>query len=296
MRRLAFILNPRSGKQSIRRSKSEILSTLLAGYPGRYDVFETHYAGHAAKLSAEAAAAGYDVVVAYGGDGTINEVARGLVGTASALGIIPAGSGNGMAHGLGIPSRPRRALEVITSAPIRRIDVGRVNGDCFFNVFGLGFDAALAERFHREAGGVRGALPYFTLGIKTFLRYKPPLIAYEIDGELIEVAPLTLAIANGPEYGTGARIAPEADFSDGWLDLVLLPKMPALRAALALPRLFSGSVARVRGREHRRAKHLSISLPPNTPVHFDGEARTCSGKLDIWVEPGALGVAAPPRR
>ncbi len=293
MRRLAFILNPRSGKQSIRRSKSEILRELLAEYPERHDVFETNYAGHAAKLSAEAAASGYDVVVAYGGDGTINEVARGLVGSASALGIIPAGSGNGMAHGLGIPSRPRRALEVITNAPIRRIDVGRVNGDCFVNVFGLGFDAALAERFHREAGRVRGALPYFTLGIKTFVRYQPPLITYEIDGELTEVAPLTLAVANGPEYGSGARIAPEADFSDGWLDVVLLQRMPALRAARVLPRLFTGSIARVRERTHRRAKRLSIHLPPDTPVHFDGEARTCSGTLDIWVEPGALGVVAP---
>lgn len=292
-RKLAFILNPRSGKQSLRRSKSEILKHLLSGYRGVFRIFETQFAGHGSDLAARAAAEGFDVVVAYGGDGTINEVATGLVGTRSALGIIPAGSGNGMAGGLGIPKRPQLAVEIITDAPFRAIDVGRVDGQCFFNVFGLGFDAFLADRFHREAGSVRGKLPYFTLGARSYASYLPPRLKITTQGERWEAEPLTLAIANGPEYGSGARIAPHADFGDGWLDLVTIDPMPTRRALLALPRLFTGGIGRIPEYHCRRIREVTVQVDEIVPVHFDGEPKPGRKSLHVWVEPGALKVVAP---
>ena len=290
MRRLAFILNPRSGRQAGGLSKSDILRRLLAGDPTEYRIFETERAGHATELAAQAAASGYDVVVAYGGDGTLNEVASGLLGTRSALGIIPAGSGNGMARGLGIPRDPRKALDLIQHGRVRRLDVGEAGGSYFFNVFGLGFDACLAARFHREAGGVRGPLPYFTLGVSSFFAYRPPSVQITVEGEKLLIAPLVLTIANGPQYGVGARIAPEADFADGRLDLVWLERLSALRALRALPRLFNGTIDRVRGRWHRRFTELTLQLPSATEVQYDGEVRVGSERMDVRILPGALDV------
>ncbi|MEW6365664.1 MAG: diacylglycerol kinase family protein [Acidobacteriota bacterium] len=293
-RKLAFVLNPRSGRQRFRRSKQETLRVLLAGYPGSYRIFETEYVGHATQLAAAAAADGFDVVVAYGGDGTVNEVASGLVGTRSALGIIPAGSGNGLARGLGVPLKPRSAVEVLKEGEVREIDVGDVDGAYFFNVFGLGFDACLADRFHRHAGLVRGPLPYFTLGVQAFFQYRAPKVEVDIDGEKLLLAPFALTVANGPQYGVGARIAPGASLSDGYLDLVYIDMLPALRALATLPRLFRGTIGRIKEFHHRRVGRMTLRVPPSTAVQFDGEVRpVATTELHVSVLPAALRVIAP---
>jgi len=290
---LTVILNPRSGRTKGRRRKAEIVRKLLARRGVEHTVLETEYAGHATKLASEAAAAGCPVVVAYGGDGTLNEVASGLVGTDTALGVIPAGSGNGMARGLRIPCRLRRAVDIILRGHTLATDVGTVNGEYFFNVFGLGYEAYLSDLFRQEAGNVRGQLPYFVLGARAYFSYRAQKITVEVEGESVEIQPFTLTIANGSQYGTGARIAPEADFADGYLDMVQLDVMPLREAVAAFPRLFTGSFGRIRGRHHRRVREAVIRASSPPTVQFDGEARRGAEVMRVSLLPKALRIIVP---
>ena len=151
----------------------------------------------------------------------------------------------------------------------------------------------MAGLFHQKAGDVRGQLPYFTLGIRAYISYQPVPVSVVIDGESIEISPLTLAVANGPQYGSGARIAPEADFSDGMLDLISIDMLPVTHALLAFPRLFTGSIAKVAERRRWKVKELKLGVPAGTLVHFDGEVRPGAEEMQIAVHPKALRVIAP---
>lgn len=293
--RIALIVNPRSGSRRLRKKKRDFISGVVTGFAGECRVMETDGPGHATELARGAAHGGAEAVLAFGGDGTVNEVACGLVGGSCSLGIIPAGSGNGFARGLGIPLNPRRAFEMAMAARPVAIDVGSVDGEYFFNVFGLGFDAHLAARFHTRAGHVRGQLRYFTLGIGAFIDYRAPLVIVREGENAFEIRPFVLTVANGPQYGVGATVAPEARFADGLLDLVCIERLSVWRAAYELPRLFTGGAAAIAGRTHRQFREIELTVPPGTLVQFDGEVRSAiRPTLRVSVIPAALRVLAPP--
>jgi YegS/Rv2252/BmrU family lipid kinase len=224
-----------------------------------------------------------------GGDGTVNEVGQGIVGTTSALAVIPAGSGNGFARTQGIPLDHRAALRLLLAPEIIAMDAGTINSRYFFNMTGIGLDAAISKSFEQYSR--RGLLTYFLAGTKTFFTYKPSLVSMRYDGGQLTCSPLFVSIANGPQYGSGAVIAPRARVDDGMLDVCILEKLPAWRAAANVYRLFNGTIARIKGYRSFQTSAISLERPEPGLIHVDGEPCMEQARLQIEVVPKALRVA-----
>jgi YegS/Rv2252/BmrU family lipid kinase len=285
------ILNPRAGV-----SPHEARRAAERGHP-RWDDFDlsvTEGPGHATELARAAADAGADVVLSVGGDGTANEVARALVGRTPALGIVPMGSGNGLARALGIPLRPLDALDALETGVRRTIDVGFLNGRPFLNVAGIGFDAAVSRAFHDSgrAGGRRGLLSYLRLSLRELVNYRAPRVVVETPDERIEARPFVLVLANGPQYGSGAVINPGAKLDDGQLELVLVDERPIVALLADAPRLFLGGIERMRGYRRLRATRLQITGDGPLVAHRDGDPEAGAERVRVELQPRALTVLA----
>ncbi len=286
------ILNPRAGV-----SREEARRAAERGHP-RWDDFDlsvTEGPGHATELALAAAAAGADLVLSVGGDGTANEVARGLLGSAAALGIVPMGSGNGLARALRIPLRPARALHALDTGVRRLIDVGLLNGQPFLNVAGTGFDASVSRAFHDSgrAGGRRGLLGYVRLSLREMVRYRAPRVVIETDTERLELRPFVLTFANGPQYGSGAVINPGGKLDDGRLELVVLDDGPLLGLLAASPRLFLGGLERIAGYRRLRATRVTVTAEEPLALHRDGDPGTATERIEVSIQPRALTIVAP---
>ncbi|MBE3071359.1 MAG: diacylglycerol kinase family lipid kinase, partial [Acidobacteria bacterium] len=205
------------------------------------------------------------------------------------LGIVPAGSGNGLAHGLGIPARPAAALEAALAGSDRSIDVGTLGGRLFVNVGGAGFDAAMARRFNR-LGPARGFLAYVRSTAPRFLSHQAAPCRLDIDGDLVDVRVLLVTVANCREFGNHAVIAPRARPDDGLLDLVVIPERAALDRLTLIPHVFAGTLDRVQGVLMRRVTRVVISSDRVLPFHVDGEPHEGARVLEARVVPGALKV------
>jgi diacylglycerol kinase family enzyme len=210
---IVAIVNPLSGAGATPDAAERRIAFLErrfadAGVAGR--VYLTERAGHARELARAAIDRGAAQVIAWGGDGTINEVASTLAGSRTVLGIIPAGSGNGFANELGLPSEPGLAMATALAGRIRTIDGGEFDGRLFFNIAGTGIDAVVAERFNARALGRRGLLPYVQIALREAFRYRGADYRVVLDGETIDTSAMLIAFANGREYGNRIRIAPGA--------------------------------------------------------------------------------------
>ena len=286
------ILNPRAGVAAHRTREA-----VERGRPGWDDfaVWLTQAPGHATELAREAVASGADVVVAVGGDGTVNEVARGLMGTGTALGIVPVGSGNGLARALRLPLEPARALEALERGVARPMDVGRLNGRPFLNVAGTGFDAVVGHAFHEHGkrGGRRGLLGYVRLSLRELLAYRPTPLTLECAGERLEIAPFVVTFANGVQYGSAAVLNPGARLDDGRLEIVVLDHAPLPRLLFGGLRMFVGGVERTPG--YRRLGGTAAAITSREPlaVHVDGDPIAPATRIDVDLVPLALRILAP---
>lgn len=291
--KIRFILNPKSGK---RQADLELLAACIQlNFPGA-DMRLTKAPGHATELAKEAAEMGFEAVVAIGGDGTINETARGLVGTNTALGVIPRGSGNGFARELGMPLLFEEAVMRLQRAKAVPCDAGRANGELFLNLAGVGIEADIAWQFMEHGKtGQRGMWPYFKIGAKTALSYKPKMLDLTADGVQTKTAPLTLVFANGRQYGSNFKIAPKASLTDGLLDMVTVTDAPKWKLALAAPFFFTDDWRPFGVMETKHVKRALIRLPGDIVYHIDGEPRKTQDTLEIAVEPKALKVLFPER-
>jgi YegS/Rv2252/BmrU family lipid kinase len=293
---VTVVLNPVSGFRASpqrARERVELAARVLAAAGAVPEVLVTTHRGHAASLVRGAVARGADRVIAWGGDGTVNEVASALVGSDVPLGIVAGGSGNGLARALRVPKRPADALRAAVTAPVRRIDAGEINGHLFVNVAGVGFDAHVAHEFSRRAHA-RGLRSYVAVVARELWAYVPRVLTVHVDGVAAEHRALLLTIANGPQWGSGALIAPGAAIDDGLFDVVTVEPRSMLRAALQIPRLFTGSIARAPGVTMRRAREVIVEGTPPLVFHADGEALvTESSTLTVIMRPGALAVCAP---
>ncbi len=220
-----FVINPSAGKGKYEQIINAIRET-LSDRGLQYDIKVLEYRGEATTV-AKAAAETHDVVVAVGGDGTVNEVFNGLVGTKAVFGIIPAGTGNGFARELGLPLEPAEACRILTEGNIKSMDVGVANDRYFLGTAGVGFDALISEFAGKKLGPLRGMWLYFVAGTVMFFRYTPQLVKVEIDSETVEIAPLLIAVANTARYGGTALIAPDARPDDGLLDVCVIREMGA---------------------------------------------------------------------
>ena len=278
---MLFIVNPISGKG---RKKRLIASLIKAGYK----VACTEYAGHAEQLAREAAE---QVVVAVGGDGTVNEVARGLIGTGKTLGIFPCGSGDGLARHLGISHQYNKALKIITNGKTSALDAGTINDRYFFSVCGVGFDAIVSERFAKC--GKRGLSTYIKEGLKTWRIYAPEKYTIDIDGQHIETEAIIITIGNSNQWGNGAKITPLADSSDGILDITMVDGFKAIELPWLAGRLMTGTAHKSRRVHTYRGKHILIKRLSDGPAHADGDWFYTGKAIEIEVIPHALQVLIP---
>jgi len=288
-----FIINPTSGKGS-GAGLSDRIHAFFRGRGIHYEIGLTERKGHGLELSRRALLAGFTNIVAAGGDGTIREAAEPLIGKSAALGILPLGSGNGLARNLYIPLRQEAALKGLLEWEPRKIDVGLANGRPFFCAAGVGLDAEVARIFNTRLGGRRGIFPYVYHSALAFFRYSPLRTVVNINGRRLEFSPMVTAVLNGRQYGGGAKVAPGAYIDDGLLDLVVIKKVGILKTLLAVPDLFGGRLLRHTDLVTTAVSGLiEISFPPGAVYHLDGEDFSDGGTLKISVLHKALNVKAP---
>ncbi len=234
---------------------------------------------------------GYDVVYAVGGDGTVHEIAKRLVGRDLALGILPIGSGNGFARHIGLPMDARASLRACGARRIVTIDTAEVNGIRFLGVMGIVFDAWIADRF--AVAGSRGFMTYVRVGVREVLKYRAEEYDLDIDGTSRRVKAKVITIANSSQYGNDARIAPHASAQDGLLDVVTIADVSLLAAPMIAWRLFRGTIDRSSAVTTVRGREIVIRRERPGPVHLDGEPFTMAETLNVRVRPASLKVLLP---
>lgn len=288
---LQFVINPSAGQGKYRRIINAIHTT-LSGSGLHYDIKVLQYRGEAASI-AKKAADSYSVVVAVGGDGTVNQVLNGIVDSQAILGIIPAGTGNGFARALGLPLRSEEACQVLVEGRIRGLDVGKANSRYFLGTAGVGFDALISKFAGERLGPLRGMWLYFLAGALTFYKFTPQLMDVKIDSRIVKVSPLLVAIANTRRYGGKALIAPNAKPDDGLLDVCVIQDMNAVRLVRHLPKLFTGQHIHLPDVAMYRGRKIAIDAPKPIPVHVDGEAIGSYSRIRFTLLPKAVRVLVP---
>lgn len=288
-----FIFNPHSGRNLRRPGLAGSIRDFIASRSLDAEVAVTEGPGHATELARTAVLAGHAVVVAVGGDGTMNEVAQGVLHSPAALALVPCGSGNGLALHLGLPRSPLGALELATGTGGRvvAVDTGTANGLPFFNAMGLGLDAEVSRRFNRLS---RRGLPAYVRAAAATLRERNGercRITAGAQSETLDV--LLITVANSDQYGNHARIAPGARVDDGRLDLVAVKAAGLLRAAALVPRLFLGNVDRSPQVRRLRGPRFVIERAAPGLIHTDGETHRTSARVEVAVRPGSLRMVIP---
>ena len=283
-----FLVNARSGAR-----RRHGIEALIAGACGHleHEIVACGEKGELDGIVARAERDGVDVVYAVGGDGTVHETAKRLIGRGLALGVVPTGSGNGFARHIGLPMDLRASLQSCRGGRIVTIDTARVNGMPFFATMGVGFDAAIAEAFANA--GTRGLRTYVIVGLREIRRFRAESYDISIDGATSTRRAFVVAVANAAHYGNNARIAPLASLQDGLLDVVVVDDVSLLQAAALLPRLFRGTIDRSKHVTIARGTHIEIRRPTAGPAHLDGEPVSLPERLSIEVVPRSLRVLIP---
>ena len=292
---VAVIINPVAGTHGRRaavQQRAELAVRVGEACGEAVEVFVTESRGHARELARVACSRGARLVAAWGGDGTVNEVASALAFGKIPLGVIPAGSGNGLAHVLGVPADPEPALVAALRGTARAIDVGEIGGRLFVNLAGIGFDAHVASRFNDPSNQIRGLAGYTMLTVSELFRYRTRQYVIAEAESRRSVRALLVVISNGTEFGNGIRIAPGARVDDGKLDLVLVEERWRLVSLAHVPRLLAGTLDRAGIWSSRRIDRVTIESDVPMVFHVDGEPIRGGACLDARVHPGALRVSA----
>jgi YegS/Rv2252/BmrU family lipid kinase len=288
---ICFIINPKSGRRR-HAAIGDLITANIDSDKFRVFFYYTAYAGHAAQLSREAINLGMEIIVAVGGDGTINEVAGEMIGSNAALGIIPTGSGNGLARHLNIPFSVKRAIRLINTTHLDIIDTGVVNDRFFISLAGVGFDALVAKHF--ENSSRRGFLTYFMIIANRYFKYKPKKYKLTFDdGVVIVTRALFITAANSNQFGYNTTIAPNARLNDGLLDVVIVSKpkifeLPIIANLLLLKRIDLSPGVKI-----IPTTGVTISRSKNKVVNIDGEALKLRRKLRIKINPKSLNIIIP---
>lgn len=287
---LLLIINPASGRVSKHRIIPHIYSKMKRlGFD--FETTFTRAPGHARELAAEAASKGFDGVLACGGDGTVNEIAQGLTGTSTALGIIPTGSGNGLARHLGIPVDIDRSLAVIAENNIIEADYGTANDTPFFCTFGVGFDAAVSERCARERR--RGILMYLKNTIGEYLKFSPEEYVIEVNGHILTERAFLVVCCNASQYGNNAFIAPQASITDGELDITIVHAGNFFTQAAMGVDMLTGLIRKNAYIDVIRTPHARIIRKRSGAAHADGDSVQMPAEIDVRCHHGCLRVFAP---
>ena len=292
-KRIVFVVNPISGtrgKRAILKWIDERIDRTIYDYT----VVKTQYAGHAVKIAAAAAEEKIDMVVAIGGDGTINEIGRSLVHTDTALGIIPCGSGNGLARHLRIPLDPKAAIDIINEGNSLYIDYGKINNIPFFCTCGVGFDAFVSLKF--ADSGKRGLLTYLENTLHESLNYKPE--TYEIENEegTVKYKAFLIACGNASQYGNNAYIAPQASLTDGLMDVTILEPFTVLDVPSLSFQLFNKTIDQNSRIKTLRTKKIKIHRTQPGLLHFDGDPMMGGKDIEVELIPHGLNIIVSDRK
>lgn len=290
---ILFIINPISGGKKKNHIPSLIRKWLDKDRFHPIILF-SEYPGHAYELAKHAKEQGIQYIVAVGGDGTVNETAKALLHSNVAMGIIPMGSGNGLARHLKIPLRPYRSIRYLNKAPINQIDAGMLNDFPFFCTSGVGFDAHIGKVFAENNS--RGLQTYVRMVLREYFRYKPQELSLHINGEKYQHKAFMLTASNASQFGNNAVIAPLARLNDGCLDLSILTSMPIHAVAPTVIRLFTKRMHKSRFIQMHRIKEMEIEREHEGPAHIDGEPILAGKKISIRIIPSALKIMAKPEK
>lgn len=291
--KVAFIINPISGTKKL-VSKQTIIDTVVDKDKFDCTYLTTGHAGHAVTMAADCAAKGFDLVVAVGGDGTVNEVGRGLIHTGVPMGIIPCGSGNGLARHLGMPLEMMSAVRWLGKTRIIDIDYGLMNGRPFFTTCGVGFDALVSMKFAEGKG--RGKMRYVEQIFHEILRYHDETYKLVIDGKETDMEAFIVTCANADQWGNGAFIAPTASLCDGMLDVSVIPRFTAVDVPLMAFQLMSKQLDKNSKFFNVKCRELIIKRQGEGVAHYDGEPIRLENEIRISIHPGGLRIAAPDKK
>ncbi len=288
---IAVIINPVAGgaRSATARARADLAAATVKKHGETADVWLTERVGHARELTEAAIARGARLVMAWGGDGTINEVASALAFGDIPLGIIRAGSGNGLATELGVAVNPEHAIASAMRGKVSVMDVGEIGGRLFVNIAGVGFDAHVAAQFN-VPGNRRGFAGYLRVGSRAFISYVPSWYTISTGDVRVHVRAVLVVVANSVQYGNGAQIAPGARVDDGELDLVIVEESSRFATLCQAPRLFTGSLARMPGCSIRRIREATIECAEPMAFHVDGEPIEGGTRLTARVHPAALKI------
>jgi len=290
-RHILAIINPVSGTGS-KDKIPRLINTVVDHDRNDVSIVTSEYAGHAREIAAQAVNDGIDVVVAIGGDGTVNEVGSALCGTSTALAVIPCGSGNGLARHLRIPMNASRALQVLNNGVVGQFDYCMVNDKPFFCTCGMGFDAAVSYKFSNE--GTRGFITYIKTTLTEFFKYKAQDYVIDIDGNRHEERAFVIACCNAAQYGNNAFIAPRATMQDGLIDVTVMHGFNALESPIIGARLFFRSLDKDRHVSIYRGKRVVIERKEEDVMHIDGDPLMMPARLEVKIINKGISILVPP--
>ncbi|MCF8388427.1 MAG: diacylglycerol kinase family lipid kinase [Bacteroidales bacterium] len=289
-RNICFIINPVSG---VRRKDmlGQYIQHHLDQDQYKPDIQYTKKPGDATTLAEAAVRDNFDIVVAAGGDGTINEVSRALTGTKTTLGVIPLGSGNGLAHHLKIPNNPVSAIQLINKGKEKMIDTVNVNNTMYVSIAGIAFVAKVAGKFARS--DKRGFLSYFRIVSQEYTFYKEKKYSFTIDGKTYKRKALLISFANSNQFGYHTTIAPGAKLDDGLIDVCIVKKVPLIELPVVAHLLYWNQIDKSRHVEIIRAKEVLLEQKKNRNINLDGEPVKLGKKLHFKINPLSLKILIP---
>jgi YegS/Rv2252/BmrU family lipid kinase len=288
-RHITFIINPVSGTTK-KKNIPKLIEEIFGSSDIEVAIRKTEYAGHAKEIAAELSALGTTEIIAVGGDGTINEVVNGIKDSGATFGIIPSGSGNGLARHLGISMRAKKAMELIKLGFTQQIDLMKINGEYSANVSGVGFDALVAHRF--QDSKTRGLLSYAQISMNEFFKYQPQTYQITIDGKEIERKAFLISFANSSQFGNNAFIAPKASLTDGLIDVCILKPFPVIATAVVFERVMAKTINNSKFMDIIQGKKILVKNTA-TIYHLDGDPRESEDDLEIEICTGILKLIVP---
>lgn len=286
-KKAVFVINLISGT-SDKAAIPGLIDQYLDKTKFEYEIAITQYAGHASEIATKAKDDGVDVVVAVGGDGTVNEVARAIVHSNTALGIIPCGSGNGLARHLLLPLNVRKAIDVINKSEVRQLDYGIINDYPFFCTCGMGFDAFVSMKF--AEAGKRGPITYVENVLREGLKYKPETYIIEDENGTLRYKAFLISCANASQYGNNAYIAPQASMSDGLMDVIIMEPFDVFEAPQISIEMFSKTLDKNSKIKTFRTRHLHIHRDKPGVIHYDGDPVMTGADIDIELKPKGINI------
>ena len=286
-----FVMNLISGTSS-KAGVPDLIENNLDKEKFDYEIVVTEYAGHASEIASRAKDNGVDLVVAVGGDGTVNEVARAIVHSDTALGIMPCGSGNGLARHLLLPMNLRKSLDIINAFDVRDLDYGIINGHPFFCTCGMGFDAFVSQKF--AEAGKRGPITYAENILREGLKYKPETYVLEDENGTNQYKAFLISCANASQYGNNAYIAPQASMSDGLIDVIIMEPFDVFEAPQISIDMFNKTLDKNSKIKTFRCKKLHIHRSKPGVIHYDGDPVMTGEDIDVELQEKGIKIVTNP--